>query len=67
MKDGVVGVHRHHCIKFVPSPSLPVANGQRVAGPPAAVFYAVEGGKIKASRHYFDAMTMLKQIGAQPN
>jgi steroid delta-isomerase-like uncharacterized protein len=34
---------------------------------PAAVFYAFEGGKIKASRHYFDAMTMLKQIGAQPS
>jgi steroid delta-isomerase-like uncharacterized protein len=33
---------------------------------PAAVFYAFEGGKIKASRHYFDAMTLLKQIGAQP-
>ena len=22
--------------------------------------------KIKASRHYFDAMTLLKQIGAEP-
>jgi len=25
-----------------------------------------EGAKIKASRHYFDAMTLLKQIGAEP-
>ena len=33
---------------------------------PAAVFYDFEGGKIKASRHYFDAMTLLKQIGAEP-
>ena len=33
----------------------------------AAVFYVFEGDKIKASRHYFDAMTLLKQIGAQPN
>jgi steroid delta-isomerase-like uncharacterized protein len=33
---------------------------------PAAVFYAFEGAKIKASRHYFDAMTLLKQIGAEP-
>jgi steroid delta-isomerase-like uncharacterized protein len=33
---------------------------------PAAVFFAFEGEKIKASRHYFDSMTLLKQIGAQP-
>jgi steroid delta-isomerase-like uncharacterized protein len=33
---------------------------------PAAVFYLFEGAKIKASRHYFDAMTLLKQIGAEP-
>ena len=33
---------------------------------PAAVFYAFDGAKITASRHYFDAMTLLKQIGAQP-
>ena len=32
---------------------------------PAAVFYVFEGAKIKASRHYFDAMTLLKQIGAE--
>jgi steroid delta-isomerase-like uncharacterized protein len=41
------------------------ASGKRQETP-AAVFYAFEGGKIKASRHYFDAMTLLKQIGAQP-
>ena len=33
---------------------------------PAALFYAFEGNKIKESRHYFDSMTLLKQIGAQP-
>ena len=33
---------------------------------PAALFYTVEGNKIKESRHYFDSMTLLKQIGAQP-
>jgi steroid delta-isomerase-like uncharacterized protein len=33
---------------------------------PAAVFYVFEGAKIKTSRHYFDATTLLKQIGADP-
>ena len=33
---------------------------------PAAIFSTFEGGKIKESRHYFDSMTLLKQIGAQP-
>jgi steroid delta-isomerase-like uncharacterized protein len=33
---------------------------------PAAIFYAFEGDKIKESRHYFDSLTLLKQIGAQP-
>jgi len=33
---------------------------------PAALFYTFEGDKIKESRHYFDSMTLLKQIGAQP-
>ena len=33
---------------------------------PAAIVYVFEGAKIKASRHYFDAMTLLKQIGAEP-
>jgi steroid delta-isomerase-like uncharacterized protein len=33
---------------------------------PAALFFAFEGEKIKSSRHYFDSMTLLKQIGAQP-
>ena len=41
------------------------ASGKRQETP-AAVFYVFEGSKIKASRHYFDAMTLLKQIGAQP-
>jgi steroid delta-isomerase-like uncharacterized protein len=41
------------------------ASGKRQETP-AAVFYAFEGGKIKASRHYFDSLTLLKQIGAQP-
>ena len=33
---------------------------------PGAVFYTFEGDKIKESRHYFDSLTLLKQIGAQP-
>jgi steroid delta-isomerase-like uncharacterized protein len=33
---------------------------------PAAFFFTFEGGKIKESRQYFDSMTLLKQIGAQP-
>ncbi len=33
---------------------------------PAAFFLAFEGDKVKESRHYFDSMTLLKQIGAQP-
>jgi steroid delta-isomerase-like uncharacterized protein len=33
---------------------------------PAAIFYTFAGDKIKESRQYFDSMTLLKQIGAQP-
>lgn len=33
---------------------------------PAALFYTFEGSKIKASRQYFDSLTLLKQIGVQP-
>jgi steroid delta-isomerase-like uncharacterized protein len=33
---------------------------------PAVIVYVFEGAKIKAGRHYFDAMTLLKQIGAEP-
>ena len=32
----------------------------------AAIFYTFEGDTIKESRHYFDSLTLLKQIGAQP-
>jgi steroid delta-isomerase-like uncharacterized protein len=44
--------------------SIP-ASGKRQETP-AAVFFTFEGDKIKESRHYFDSMTLLKQIGAQP-
>jgi steroid delta-isomerase-like uncharacterized protein len=40
------------------------ASGKRQETP-AAIFFAFEGEKVKASRHYFDSMTLLKQIGAQ--
>ena len=40
------------------------ASGKRQETP-GAIFFAFEGGKIKESRQYFDAMTLLKQIGAQ--
>jgi steroid delta-isomerase-like uncharacterized protein len=33
---------------------------------PAAFFLTFSGDKIKESRHYFDSMTLFKQIGAQP-
>ncbi len=33
---------------------------------PAAFFFAFQGSKIKESRQYFDSLTLLKQIGAQP-
>jgi hypothetical protein len=33
---------------------------------PAVIVYVFEGAKIKAGRHYFDAMTLLKQIGVEP-
>jgi steroid delta-isomerase-like uncharacterized protein len=33
---------------------------------PGAVFYTFEGSKIKSMRQYFDSLTLLKQIGAQP-
>jgi steroid delta-isomerase-like uncharacterized protein len=39
------------------------ASGKRQETP-AAYFFAFEGNKIKESRHYFDSMTLLKQIGA---
>ena len=41
------------------------ASGKRQETPAAFVF-TFEGGKVKESRHYFDSMTLLKQIGAQP-
>lgn len=33
---------------------------------PAAYFFTFAGDKIKEGRHYFDSLTLLKQIGAQP-
>jgi steroid delta-isomerase-like uncharacterized protein len=47
-----------------PEGTIP-ASGKRQETP-AALFFTFEAGKIKASRHYFDSMTLLKQIGAQP-
>ncbi len=41
------------------------ASGKRQETP-AALFFTFEGGKIKESHQYFDSMTLLKQIGAQP-
>jgi steroid delta-isomerase-like uncharacterized protein len=41
------------------------ASGKRQETP-AAIFYIFEGDKVKESRHYFDSLTLLKQIGAQP-
>jgi steroid delta-isomerase-like uncharacterized protein len=47
-----------------PEGTIP-ASGKRQETP-AAFFFTFEGNKIKESRHYFDSMTLLKQIGAQP-
>ena len=33
---------------------------------PAAIFFIFEGDKIKDTRHYFDSLTLLKQIDVQP-
>jgi steroid delta-isomerase-like uncharacterized protein len=33
---------------------------------PAALFFAFTGDKITESHHYFDSLTLLKQIDAQP-
>ena len=41
------------------------ASGRRQESP-AAIFFTFAGDKIKASRHYFDLLTLLKQIGAEP-
>ena len=41
------------------------ASGKRQETP-AAIVFTFEGGKIKEDRQYFDLMTILKQIGAQP-
>jgi steroid delta-isomerase-like uncharacterized protein len=47
-----------------PDGTIP-ASGKRQETP-AAIVFTFEGDKIKESRHYFDSMTLLKQIGAQP-
>ena len=39
------------------------ASGKRQETP-AAFSFTFENGKVKESRHYFDSMTLLKQIGA---
>ena len=41
------------------------ASGKRQETP-AAFFFTFAGDKIKESRQYFDSLTLLKQIGAQP-
>jgi steroid delta-isomerase-like uncharacterized protein len=41
------------------------ASGKRQETP-AGIFFTFEGDKIKESRHYFDSLTLLTQIGAQP-
>ena len=47
-----------------PAGTIP-ASGKRQETP-AAMFFTFEGGKIKQSHQYFDSMTLLMQIGAQP-
>ena len=45
-----------------PQGMLPASGKSQIT--PAAFFFTFEGDKIKESRHYFDSMTLLKQIGA---
>jgi steroid delta-isomerase-like uncharacterized protein len=47
-----------------PEGTIP-ASGMRQETP-AALFHTFEGDKIKESRHYFDSLTLFKQIGVQP-
>ena len=47
-----------------PEGTIP-ASGKRQQTP-GAFFFTFAGDKIKASRHYFDSLTLLKQIGAEP-
>ncbi|MBM3925997.1 MAG: ester cyclase [SAR202 cluster bacterium] len=46
----------------MPGNSIP-ASGKRVKLP-ASMVATVQGGKIKETRHYFDMVTMLQQVGA---
>ena len=41
------------------------ATGKRVKVPAAQVVI-VEGGKLKSTRHYFDMMTLMQQLGVAP-
>ena len=43
-----------------------IAASGKLQETPGAVFYTFEGSKIKSSRQYFDSLTLMKQIGAQP-
>jgi steroid delta-isomerase-like uncharacterized protein len=43
-----------------------IAASGKIQETPGAVFYTFEGNKIKASRQYFDSLTLMKQIGVQP-
>ncbi len=47
-----------------PEGEIPATGRHQVT--PAAFFFTFEGDKIKESRQYFDSMTLLEQIGAQP-
>ena len=48
-----------------PEGTIP-ATGRRMEQLATAFVYAVEGGKIKEIRHYFNVMSLLQQIGAMP-
>ena len=43
-----------------------IAASGKLQETPGAVFFTFEGNKIKSSRQYFDSLTLMKQIGAQP-
>ncbi len=56
------GTHKGALVS--PGGSIP-ASGKRVKMP-ASMVATVQGGKIKETRHYFDMVTLLQQIGAMP-
>ena len=48
-----------------PFGTIPATN--KTARIPATIVMKIEGGKIRASRHYFDVFSLMTQLGLAPN